>query len=285
MPDGERADPSSESPAARPGHDTLWDDWDTPPRVPSVPDLHVEGFDGPLDLLLDLAERARIDLAHLSIGAVIEQFVAAMARYERDVSIERRADWLVLASRLLVLRSRLLLASDPAEAEAAEQAAAREVERLRDLRFVRAAAAWLDARPQLGRDVFARPRRGPDPRMASYMSLMWACLAVLEREEEAASGLPVNEAVASYRPAHFDLFRVPDAIVRVRGVLAMADGPLSFRQCLPAIDREAANVELRVRLAVASTLVAVLELARSGEVSLGAADTAETLTLSAPRPA
>ena len=47
--------------------DTLWDDWDTPPRVPVAPMLHLDGFDGPIDLLLDLAERQRLDLGrHLA---------------------------------------------------------------------------------------------------------------------------------------------------------------------------------------------------------------------------
>src|SRR5208337_3487169 len=98
--------------------DPLWDDWDVPLRVPGAPELHLDGFDGPLDLLLDLAERARIDLSRISISAVIDQFVAALVRYQTHVAIERRADWLVLATRLIVLRSRLLFAADPAEAEA-----------------------------------------------------------------------------------------------------------------------------------------------------------------------
>jgi hypothetical protein len=59
----------------------------TPPRLPpTTPELHLDGFDGPLDLLLDLAERERIDLARLSIGDLVDQFVAAMARFEGRVS-------------------------------------------------------------------------------------------------------------------------------------------------------------------------------------------------------
>ena len=57
--------------------DLLWDDCDVPPRVPSAPGLHVDGFDSPFDMLLDLAERQRIDLGQLSILAVIEQLLAA----------------------------------------------------------------------------------------------------------------------------------------------------------------------------------------------------------------
>ena len=102
-----------ESPA-----DLLWDDWDEPPRMPLVPVLHLDGFDGPMDLLLDLAERQRIDLGRISIVALAEQFVVAMERLASRVPIERRADWLVLATRLVLLRARLLF---PSEAEAVVQ--------------------------------------------------------------------------------------------------------------------------------------------------------------------
>ena len=61
MPEGGAGGDTALSPE-RPVTDVLWDDWETPPRVPSAPVLHLEGFDGPLDLLLDLAERQRLDL-------------------------------------------------------------------------------------------------------------------------------------------------------------------------------------------------------------------------------
>jgi len=60
--------------------DPVWDDWDNPPRVPEMPALHLDGFDGPMDLLLDLAERQRIDFGRMSVRDLAEQFVAAMER-------------------------------------------------------------------------------------------------------------------------------------------------------------------------------------------------------------
>lgn len=243
--------------------DPLWDNWETPPRVPASPALHLDGFDGPLDLLLDLAERARIDLGRISITALIDQFVEALARTGKHVPIERRADWLVLATRLLVLRSRLLFAADPEAAEKAEQDAARELARLRDLQFVRAAAAWLEARPQLGRDVFGRPRHERDPRAASYMRLMEACLAALrDRAGEAAQDAPV------YRPPVPDLFRVPEAIGRLRKLLGEAEDMAVLEVFLPSVPEEARATSLVARSAIASTFVAALELARMEEASL-----------------
>lgn len=102
-----------------------WDDWETPRTVPTVPLLHLDGFDGPMDLLLDLAERQRIDLGRISFLAVVQQFAAELEGRLRATSIERRADWLVVAARLLLLRSRLLFAENPAAALSAERDAAR----------------------------------------------------------------------------------------------------------------------------------------------------------------
>jgi hypothetical protein len=76
--------------------DPGWDDWENPLRtpaagVPTIPVLHLDGFDGPLDLLLDLAERQRIDLGRMSVLALAEQFVAALEQLRDRVAIERRS--------------------------------------------------------------------------------------------------------------------------------------------------------------------------------------------------
>ena len=258
--------------------DALWDDWDSPPRVPDSPELHLDGFEGALDLLLDLAERERIDLSRISVLDMAEQFLAAMARYERHVKLERRADWLVAASRLLLLRSRLLLTNTPDAARAAQDEAEKELARLQALQFVRAAAAWLEARPQLGRDVFTAPRRERDPRVASYMRLMEACLSVLEREE--ADGQRAAEEV--YRPPIPALFGVPDALVRIRRRLAELAGPTPLTRFLPELPEAGLDWALMARSAVSSTLVATLELARTNELTLSKGTAFEEVTATAP---
>lgn len=247
--------------AAGTGGDPVWDDWETLPRVPEIPVLHLEGFDGPMDLLLDLAERQRIDLGRLSFQALAEQFVAALERLAGRVPVERQADWLVLAARLTLLRSRLLLPASPEAAASAERDAAAELRRLGEMALVRAAAAWLDARPVLGRDVFARPQRR-DPRVESYMALMEACLFVLRGRD----GRP--EAVPVYRPAPPALWRASDALARVRALLAERPegGPLAG--FLPSGLATGADRAIKARAAVAGTLLAGLELARDGEATL-----------------
>ncbi len=262
-----------------PPADPLWDDWDTPPRVPAIPEMHLDGFDGPLDLLLDLAERERIDLGKISVGAMVDQFMAAMVRYESHVPLDRRADWLNLAARLVQLWSRLFLPTSPGAEKAALSEAERELSRLQDLQFVRAASAWLGARPQFGQDVFARPQRERDPRVASYMRLMEACLTVLEMEEAREQPSAIEQVYMPVVPA---LFRIPDALARIRATLAGMDAPVNLMGFLPRLPEVVTDRELVARSAVSSTLVATLELARTGELALGEGENFEHVAVYPP---
>lgn len=261
MPDDGAGEGTALSPRCLTG-DALWDDWDIPPRAPSAPMLHLSGFDGPIDLLLDLAERQRLDLGRISLVELVDQFVAASAQLAPHVSIERRADWLVMAAHLVLLRARLLFPATPEAAEDAEREAEREVTRLEGLRFVRAAVAWLQARPQLGHEVFIRPPRGPDPRAASYMALMEACLTVL-RERDA---LPAQADI--YRPAVTGVFRVGGALVRMRALLAAMTAAQPLEAFLPPVPAAKRDVPLLARSAVAATFMAALELCRGAQVEL-----------------
>jgi segregation and condensation protein A len=262
-----------------PAGDALWDDWDVPPRVPSAPVLHLDGFDGPIDLLLDLAERQRLDLGRISVVDLVDQFVAAVAQMSLHVPIERRADWLVMATRLVLLRSRLLFPATPEAADEAERDAAREVARLEGLGVVRAAAAWLQARPQLGQDVFARAPPGPDPQVASYMALMEACLTVLRGPDEQP-----DEESAVYRPSVPDLFRIPDALLRMRTLVAAMIEPQPLEDFMPVVPVARRGEVVFVRSAVASTFVAALELCRGAVVGLYQAEVFGTILL-LPHPA
>jgi segregation and condensation protein A len=243
--------------------DPLWDDWSEPPRVPSIPVLHLDGFDGPMDLLLDLAERQRIDFGRMSILALAEQFVAAVERLVGKVALERRADWHVLAARLVLLRSRLMFPGSPEEAASAERDAAAELRRLEAMAFVRAASSWLQARPQLGQEVFARPE-AEAPRESGYVALMEACLVVLRSR----AGQPEPDELSIYRPPLPNLWRVPDALARIRALLSEQPEGGDLRKFLPTIAADAPDRTFRARAAVASTLVAGLELAREGVVDI-----------------
>src|SRR5271167_2743577 len=113
--------------------------------------LQLDGFEGPLDLLLELARAQKVDLARISILALVEQFLTVIEGARR-VRIELAADWLVMAAWLAWLKSRLLLPAGSDAAEEGEQAGEILAARLRDLQAMRAAAQWLGERSQLGRD-------------------------------------------------------------------------------------------------------------------------------------
>ena len=248
------------------GADAFRDDWETPPLVPSSPGLHLDGFDGPLDLLLDLAERKRINLQRLSPLALVEQFAAAMDRYAAHVPLERRADWLVMAARLVLLRSRLCFPASPQEQDAAEQEVRNTHRQLDKLRAVRAAAAWLDGRPQLGRDVFGR-RSGLNPRVSSYMDLMEACLAVLLREE-ALEQQPDQGRSTTLTLSPSSLYPIAAVISSIRLQLPASPAKARLESFVLPVLRGSTSRGLSSRVGLSATLVAALELARVGEVML-----------------
>jgi len=229
--------------------------------LPASPVLHLDGFDGPMDLLLDLAERQRIDFGRISVLGLAEQFSDAMERFAAQVPLERRADWLVLATRLILLRSRLLFPSSPEAAAAAEAEAAREVQRLDERIAMRAAGAWLGCRPQLGIEVFARPVVTP-PREGGYVALMEACLVVLRGPAVRDLAEPV------YTKAIPDLWRVPDAMTHLAARLARHPEGGELTDFLPPIAPEDPHRVSRRRTALASTVLAALELARCADIGL-----------------
>ena len=123
--------------------------------------VDVEGFEGPLDLLLTLARQQKVDLAKISILALADQYLAFIEE-ARKMRLELAADYLVMAAWLAYLKSRLLLPEQhPAEGLSAEEMANALALRLRRLEAIRKFAEQLMSRPQLGRDVFQRG--APEP--------------------------------------------------------------------------------------------------------------------------
>ena len=118
--------------------------------------LRLEGFEGPMDLLLDLARAQKVDLAKISILSLVDQYLAVIEGAKR-IRLELAADWLVMAAWLTWLKSRLLVpAAANDDLEDGLMAAEALAERLREMNVIRTLAAWLGARPVLGQDVFAR---------------------------------------------------------------------------------------------------------------------------------
>jgi segregation and condensation protein A len=156
--------------------------------------VDVEGFEGPLDLLLALARQQKVDLAKISILALADQYLAFIEE-ARKLRLELAADYLVMAAWLAYLKSRLLLPDTHApEGQSAEQMAAALALRLKRLEAIRDVAERLFGRPQLDRDVFNRGQ--PEP------------IAHIKRPEWSATLYDLLSAYAQQRQRH--------ALARVR---------------------------------------------------------------------
>jgi segregation and condensation protein A len=220
--------------------------------------LQLEGFEGPLDLLLELARSQKVDLAKISILALVEQFLAVIEGARR-VRLELAADWLVMAAWLTWLKSRLLVPAlgEPEDAEAAAEILAA---RLVDLQAVRVASAWLSKRPQLGWDEFTRgiPEEFTETdrsRLRLEMSgLLSAYLAARRR----------GGAKLQYRPKPMVFHSVQNALER----LARLVGSLPDWSALEAFLPEGLEDGLPRRAALSATLVAGLEMAKEGRLHL-----------------
>jgi segregation and condensation protein A len=148
--------------------------------------VDVAGFEGPLDLLLELARRQKVDLARISILALAEQYLA-FVEAARKLRLELAADYLVMAAWLAYLKSRLLLPSAPKEdVEDAADLAEKLAERLRRLEIIRRAADLMMKRPLLGRDVF--PRGAPEsidvPSGAVYSATLYDLISAYARQSQ-----------------------------------------------------------------------------------------------------
>ncbi len=198
--------------------------WGQPPRrqpgPAAAPVLAVDGFEEPLDWLLDLARTRRIDLARLSIVALVEAFTKALAAAFatpdlRPTLLGRWGDWLVMAADLTLLRSRLLMPADAAAAQDAQDEAERLRQRLLGRAEIGLAADWLEGRVQLSRDVFARGKADGAGvvragRTGDVTALLRACLVAIR--------LPA-EAGALYRVPGPLFWSVADAAARIRAML------------------------------------------------------------------
>ncbi len=233
-----------------------------------APRLELDGFSGPLDLLLSLARAQRIDLLRLSLRGLVEQLAPAL---QQAATLAERGDWLVMAAWLVLLRSRLLLPQAAPARETAQRQAARLRGRLLGLGAAKALAAWLDQRPQLGRDVFGRgmPGRiglsgGVQPEV-DVVEFLWACLALFEDKASRTDTTP------AYQPKPLRLHSIADARARILRLLAATKGGQPLGQLLPnapATQDNASQSRLMECSAWASTFAASLELAKQGEVAL-----------------
>ena len=227
--------------------------------VPSEPEelnLTLDGWEGPLDLLLTLARAQKVDLHAISILALVEQYLAYLEQASRKLEIA--ADYLVMAAWLAYLKSCLLLPRDEAADPSPDELALRLQLRLQRLDAMREAGARLMNRDRIGRDVF--PRGWPEGlrlvRRSAWQSTAFELFAAYGRVK--ARTQPAMHVVASRAVMTLD-----DAIARVAALLGNAIEWTTLEAFLPLTSDPAFR-----RSALASSFVAALELARQGRLEL-----------------
>lgn len=239
---------------------TAEDDWAGVASAPTEDEalyLELDGWEGPLDLLLDLARRQKVDLRTISILRLVDQYLAYIER-AKALRLELAADYLVMAAWLAYLKSGLLLPREAQEEPSPEELALRLHLRLQRLGAMREAAARLLARDRLGRDVF---RRGAAEGLAVDRTSAWQCdwlelVQAYGRVKERTA--PVVHIVRDRM-----VMTLESALSRVSAMLGVQIDWMELREFLPPH----ADPRLR-RSALASSFVAALELARLGRAEL-----------------
>lgn len=222
--------------------------------------LDLDGYEGPIDLLLALARDQKVDLAKLSILALADQYLAFIAG-QRRLRLEIAADYLVMAAWLAFLKSRLLLPEPPADDDgpsAAELASALS-HRLQLLAAMQRAGAALMARPLLGRDVFRRGAPEGVPRIDRpvYELSLYGLLAAYGQGHRRQ-----HARVLTIEPPAFH--SLDEALQRLARVVGQVP---DWRELAAFLPEELRDGVYR-RSALAATFAAMLELTRSGQIEL-----------------
>jgi segregation and condensation protein A len=230
-------------------------------RAESEPALmvDVDGFEGPLDLLLELARRQKVDLHRISILALAEQYLVFIEEARR-LRLELAADYLVMAAWLAYLKSRLLLPEPPkGEEPSAGDLAAALAGRLKHLEAIREAALRLGERERLGRDVFARgaPEQIELRRHMQWEANLYDLLSAYARQRQRQ----FSAKVVLHRRLVWSLMDAREALERLVGHLT---DWVSLDQYLV---RYVVEPQMRPTV-LASTLSATLELVREGRLAV-----------------
>jgi segregation and condensation protein A len=254
---------ATEEPMAEEPEDRFASDWEAEDREPADGEtlvVDVEGFEGPLDLLLAMARTQKVDLAKISILALAQQYLDFIAEARR-LRLEIAADYLVMAAWLAFLKSKLLLPSEETEEgePSGEELAQLLAFRLKRLSAMRDAAAQLVTRKRLGRDIFARGM--PEPlritRKSLYAANVYDLLKAYSQQRQ-------RMAVSTWHVAPRTVWSLKEAREELERLL----GTNCDWAPLDALLAEfLAGPELR-RTALASGFTASLEMTREGLLEL-----------------
>ena len=227
--------------------------------------INVDGFEGPLDMLLTLSRTQKVDLLKISISQLASQYLDFVAK-AKELRIELAADYLVMAAWLAFLKSRLLLPTDPSDdGPTGEELSAILAFRLERLQAMRNAGSKLMARNQLGKEFFSRgiPENLEKKRMINYtlslLDLMQGYARIRTRDD--------------FRPFSADrenIFTIETALGRMQKMLGFSE---EWNDLMSFLPEEWQNEPKRVRAATAATFAATLELVKAGSVELRQSET------------
>jgi len=224
--------------------------------------VSLDGFDGPIDLLLTLAREQKVDLCKLAILPLAEQYLAYIAEARR-LRLEVAADYLVMAAWLAFLKSRLLLPEPEQTSPEQDPTAMAEALKFQLLRLeaMQKAARQIQDRPQLGSDIFLRGI--PEPIAVEEKPIYFLPIQDLLTAISAPSR---RQKPASYNINRTRLYSLEESVSRLRYLLGTMPSWGELQKYLPDIV-EAEQV-LEVRSAFASTFAATLELVKNGELEV-----------------
>ncbi len=227
--------------------------------------VDVEGFEGPLDILLTLSRTQKVDLRKISVLKLAEQYLEFVEK-AKVLRIELAADYLVMAAWLAFLKSRLLLPPDPAdEGPSGEELAAHLAFQLERLQAMRDSAARLMARDQKGRDFFARgiPEDVTRVRKITYSATLLDLMQAYAR-------IRTHDEFRPYAMDREHIFTLEQALERMRGLIGFAGEWTDLSTYLP--EGWTADPSRR-RSATAATFAASLELAKQGRIEIRQSET------------
>jgi segregation and condensation protein A len=242
-----------------------WDDPDDAPEAGEALVVSLDGFEGPLDVLLALARTQKVDIAKISVLALAEQYLQFVAQAQK-LRLELAADYLVMAAWLAYLKSKLLLprSEESDDQPTGEALAARLAFRLKRLEAMRNAAAKLMTRKQLGRDVFVRgmPEGVRTIRVRRYTAVIYDLLkAYAEQRKRTVKRVHVIPR----RP----VWSIKEARDRLQTLVGKwADEWVQLDRFL----EQYAKAPDVARTALASSFGATLEMAREGLIELSQAE-------------